>query len=334
MNTGGNFTIIFDFSQFPFQFGRLKVYFVGSAQISNGRFYCTIRTDIADAGIFSVGLDGSAPRRLTSQTTPGMPLDCITEIVVTGDKIFGLTSLESVSYVHWYDPATTEWQIIASSRRAEKKTILDSAERYLLTPVYDAPRHRVLFSPIQSGFPPNCKTGLHAFDTISQQITLLKPFPSGGVMDMQQMDADRIWVSFCGPADTLQSTYEYSMASNTWSLVYELTEQKWGSDVPGADRTHKQFLGKQNIWPPFAVIDGWLWSFYPFGRTTLDGKIREEFPVLEPRAAASYDDSGFWRENTLQFIPELHAVLYGDCHSIWLLELPDSAGASQNAKSP
>ena len=82
---------------------------------------------------------------------------------------------------------------------------------------------------------------------------------------------------------------------------------------------------RHNVFPPYDVIDGWLWCFYPFCRIHPgDGKV-ERFPPLEKNVRTEY----FFvpsLPNTLLFLPRQRWVLYGTDHSLWLLELPPSQG--------
>ena len=168
------------------------MYPLRSPQISDGKLYCATPVQ---GGIVVFPLDGSTPTRISKETVKGMPTDLFDDIVVVGKKIFALTSGQT-SYVHWYDPDGEGWQVIASSRRAEKKTPLDvSPLTYLGDSAYDAHGGRILFS--MCAFNSAAEPGLYQFDIqtrVISEATSLQRWPN---WILAQGDR-RLWCAFFG----------------------------------------------------------------------------------------------------------------------------------------
>ncbi len=112
-------------------------------QISGGCLYCSL-TDRGGIAVFP--LDGGAPRMIARGFGEGRPIDIYDEIVVLDKRIFALT-LGLPTYIQWYDPDHGGWQVIASSRRLEKKNAVglrpELVVRHVLRPISRPPAGRV-----------------------------------------------------------------------------------------------------------------------------------------------------------------------------------------------
>jgi hypothetical protein len=64
------------------------------------------------------------------------------------------------------------------------------------------------------------------------------------------------------------------------------------------------------------LYGGWLWSAYPFGRVTLDGKTKEMFPLLRAKYQKYFNPN-----EALQIIG--NQVLIADQSGMWLAKLKE-----------
>jgi hypothetical protein len=315
---------------------------LGRPVLYNDRMYCPAAHY---GGILAFPIDGADPELMTPESSPGMATGEIDAIALLDDGILALSSGD-LACVLWYDLKTKRWETIASSRRAEKTSLLDYPEWYTDgTCVVDPPRHRILFSLRQMRTPGSVHSGLYEFSTETHKITKLFAFPRNGPVWMQTIDRDTLWVCFPWVSDKIHRVFEFDLSTNRWQLVinnsaypeHDIDAKVFDSDenspvrgwkemvVPeGLDLNRSRYSGEQLVFPPFAMVDGWLWCFKPLCRISPDGKDVQRFPELEPQAYADY--FGYpGIPNTLDCLPDERRLLYGCQNGLWLMEVPPPA---------
>ena len=73
------------------------------------------------------------------------------------------------------------------------------------------------------------------------------------------------------------------------------------------------------------ILNGWLWTAYPFQRISLDGQTVENLPT--PRDQSKYQHV----PTCLQAVGDGQRVLVGDPCGLWLLELEAGATPKRDA---
>ncbi len=299
-------------------------------------------------GLAEFPLDVSAPQLRTPKTDPKMPVAEIDVLGAAEGKLFAFNSSWEESGIFMFDPANEQWTTLASCRRSERTSYLDYIFQYVDSTVYDAPRHRLLLTMRQDGLPRDhpLKAGLYAVDLHNYAISKVVAFLYNAPVAMDSVTPSRLWFVF--PLfDEVSRIYEFNPDTNLWHMVLNRKPAFAGYDIDakamddpkmgparsntniqlpkGLDPSKVLIPGNHNVFPPYMFMDGWLWTFDPFGRVSLDGKQRQEFPEVEPRAKTNYFRT-YHNSNTLSFLPDRHQVLYGDSHSLWLLDMPKTQG--------
>lgn len=304
-------------------------------------------------GIVVFSTDGSAPRWITPANTPGMPVATIDHVVPTGTAVFALTDsrgLESKraamvirgrdgsrkpvsdpaggdarSYVHWYEPDKGGWQVIASSGRAERKTPLDTPQRFIPGATYDPATKRVLLVAGQGA-----DQGIYAFDTVTHGLARIRAFPNFRPAWYGRLPGDRLWFAFRPPTGRfgIANLIEYDIRADRWrELVHWRDSPKAAFHVEGLPRSKHVIPNARDVYPPFAQIDGWIWCFHPLARFSPDGRTYQQFedPLCTPENPTGNKggvETGRFKANTLQFLPRHRAILYGTSRALWYLKLP------------
>lgn len=302
---------------------RQVAYPIRSCQISEGVYYCCFPLA---GGICTFPLDGSAPQRLGREQIPAMPTETIDAMCVVGRNILALTS-GSNGYVHWYEPDGEGWQVLASSRRAEKKTPLDYDQEYLEAMHYDAPRKRIIFAVRQlaSRGKEGIEGGIHQFDIESKKLSRMVHFYYFLALWMGQVDENRLW--FMYPHEDAKSVgrvFELDLTNDSWSAVL-MRRTKGVPTIREADLKRKLIPCKENLYPPYAACGDRVWSFSPFATVdTTTGKV-DEFEPVEKRVDVDY----FWHScppNVVRYYPDRDALLWANARSIWWITVgkPDA----------
>ena len=282
-------------------------------QISGGCLYCSL-TDRGGIAVFP--LDGGVPRMIARGFGEGRPIDIYDEIVVLDKRIFALT-LGLPTYIQWYDPDHGGWQVIASSRRLEKKTPLDCALSWSYGTFYDRYHDRLLGVYVKDELrgQGGAAESVYQFSLKDRQISLMKACSRGtGFVDwVDLVDSDRLWFGSVGAID------QYDMKADRWSGVFRLAGNK---SLPFADVAppSRTCTGNPKIRAPYAMADGWLWSFCPVARIAPDGAGYQVFPAIETDKDIYVDVAAYSR--TLEYLPQRRALLWGQYNAVWYLQLP------------
>ena len=281
-------------------------------QICDDCLYCAM-TDCGGIAVFP--LDGGAPRVIARGTRDGQPLDIYDEIAVLGKRIFALT-VGVPTYVHWYDPDHGGWQVIASSRRLEKKTPLDFPVNWAFGTTYDRYHDRVLFY-VKDDLRPRGggAAGVYQFGLEDHKISLLKACaPHRSVQWVGLVDPQRLWF---GTSSTID---QYDMKADRWTEVFSLAVKQ--RPFAGITPPLRICPGEPEIGPPYVTADGWLWSFSPLARIAPDGAPYERLAAVDTGKLQDTTDAAIAFSNTLQYHAGQRALLLGQHNSISYLQLP------------
>ncbi len=277
-------------------------------------------------GIAVFPLDGSPPKHVIREKIAGMPTDHFDAVLALSGRVFALTS-EPASYVHWHDRANGGWQVVASSRRIEKQTLLDQPNRFDTACFYDGPRKRVLFG-VRDEAPSDRKSaGLYQFALEDRDISRIAAYATEAPVWMDRIDDRRLWAAFphmVGAELRTGVLYELDLTTDRWREVFRAPEYR-DHDIHNAEACSRKLAANQNVWGPFAAIDGCVWCFDPLARIDLRNGSVEKFRPLPVHTLRTWGDSPTFNE--LRFLPERRAVLYATGWSVWLLELPEASAA-------
>jgi len=281
------------------------------------------------AGVFIAPFDGTRMERITREN--GLPSDSAQALACAEGKLFA--ALDD-GYLVACDLKTKSCRVLASSRRKEKKSLLDD-----LTPplqvrgmLADAARHRILFLADFERAECFPLLGLWQIDVRSGELSQLLQFDRAPAW-MQRHGPDRVLIHFWRFQDMIYTkvrgacsapavgAVNFDLAANSGQLVYAWSVKGHpanavGPKLPGGEKV--TVIPLQSSWP-LLLVDGWLWfrdgNHNRSGRISPDGQTVESFPAPDGSGSPPNWDS-------LQRIGDGRRVLAGDSRRMWLLTLP------------
>jgi hypothetical protein len=297
---------------------RLGIYFGTSACVYDGRYYLGTR----EHGIFAFPFNDGEPERIT--TAEGLPSNFVQGLACFEGKLYAYLGepenhlFGKDSYIVAWDLRQRKCEVLASSRRKEKRSPFDD-NRPLLSNFFrtDAKRKQILFAA-QAQHPLN---GLWAFDV--QKKTFKRLFI------LHNADVEIVGPSARIEGDLLRmptkmGVFDYDLARNDGHLRYDGGEVRLEvsllrSAVFGLKGIPFYRRWTNNTWNaagPFALADDWLWAAKPFSRRPLDGGEPELLAPLRP--GKKY----FQPSECLRKFDD-HRLLVGDEFGLWLVPLPE-----------
>jgi hypothetical protein len=268
--------------------GRLQSYernhFIPSAGLDGNTIYAATR----GAGIVIFPLGDDTGRRIDTQS--GLPSDTVTSAACLDGKLYAGVG---EGYLIGYDLKQNRCDVIASSRRKEKRTPFDDRDPFRVPyMIRDPQRERIVFV-----------IGDHlwqvtpADDRISQVLDLAAVQHN---RSRNKLNGDNLgWGSpLHGDRILLSDPFHV--------LSIDLRENK-------AESIHNTDHGVFQMWPPHLLLDGWIWSNDYFARLSLKKREQEKFPPL--------DNTQFRPSQCLALTDDGRQVLAGNERSLWLLEL-------------
>ncbi|HEY7158295.1 MAG TPA: hypothetical protein VH575_30360 [Gemmataceae bacterium] len=296
---------------------RLGIYFGTSACVHDGHYYLGTRGH----GIFAFPFDDGAPERIT--TAEGLPSNFVQGLACFEGKLYAyLGEPEHLdgkdSYIVAWDLRERKCEVLASSRRKEKRSPFDDNNPLLSTFFRtDAKRKQILFAA-HAQHPLN---GLWAFDVQTKTFKRL--------FILHNADVELVGPSARIEGNVLRmptkmGVFDYDLARNDGHLRYDNGEVRLEvgptrSAVFGLKRNLFYRQWTNNTWnaaAPFALTDGWLWAAKPFSRRSLDGGEPELLAPLRP------GQKFFQPGQCLQKFDD-RRLLVGDEFGLWLVSLPE-----------
>ena len=222
----------------------------------------------------------------------GLPSTDVSSIAVIEDQLF--VGFED-GYLVKFDLKSGECDIIASSRRKQKLSPFDDAEKFRVpTLVADPKRRRVVFV-----------IGNHVW-----QLTLADGMISP-VLDLTQCAIGRSEPRLAGPTIAWSGPLREQklLISNPFHVIeLDLKEDR-------AIEVHAPALGVFQTHPPNLIIEGTLWSGDTFSRLRLGTQQFEILPNPGPDAAT------FRPKIYLGLTQNKKQMIAAGTHAVWLLDL-------------
>ena len=220
-------------------------------------------------------------------------------------------------YLVAYEPQAGRFEVLASSRRKEKRTPFDDLPGGFSVSgvVADPRRDRLLLplyeNPLPAGNQPGqVRTPVSGFWELNVK---------SGAFKRHLRFTSWSHAYFVSPIRG-----DHLLLSNyTWALDYDLARDKpdllWafnpvGPDL-GIDKARcKDYFGMNS---PRWYQDGWLWTDRPFGRLSLAGKRQERFPPL----GQARDLNPFQPREAIEPLGKGDQVLIADLYTVWVVTL-------------
>jgi len=279
--------------------------FVRRIVVGDGTVYVGTRND----GIYAFGPSGTVHRLDEKQGFPSVEVE-------------GLAFLEGKlyaalggGYLVTYERKAERVEVLASSRRKEKRTPLDDLPGGFSVKclTVDPQRDRLLLALYEGPLPaqnPQARqpvSGLWEFNV------------KKGTFKRHVRFSSFSHAAFVSPIHD----NHLLLSSNTWALDYDLARDRpdllWafnpvGPDLPINKARCKDYFGMS---APRWYHDGWLWTDRPFGRLSVASKRQERFPPLgKPR-----DLNPFHPREALEPLGKGDQMLLADVYTVWVVSL-------------
>lgn len=292
-------------------------FFAVDAVIHNGRYFLGTR----GKGILIFSVNGAKVERL--DTEAGMPSGHVFALTCIADKLYaGLGVFGSEGYLIAHDLNKNHTTVLASSRRKDRLSPFDDT-----TPLSvrffapDPKRQRALFlAKVENK---KDLSGLWSIDVKTNEMKRLTAVPEILQRRLEwtsPLHQDKMVLAFVDlalvldAADNKLEPIPFHAGStpsrlSTWRSVADqgkvladaLTPKEGMVAVRSGDFFHQ----------------GWLWTSFPFGRSSLDDARREVFPSLRPKASTPFVPSEL-----------LHLagnrLVIADAHGLWLATLDEA----------
>lgn len=258
------------------------------AELYDGNYYVS-----PDAlGVFAFPTDGGPAERIIAPEI--LPTESIKSLVAMEGKLYLATN--TPGYLLSYDLKTRQYDVLASSLRKEKLSLLDDGPPFSIPYMFaDHDRHRLVLyvqSLGASGLGNALPTGIYEFNIQTGKFHHLGFSPKWAPW-MSRLDSDHVLID-----------------SNNSGVIFDLRTNKM---EPFPKINCSRFLA------PLLPLDGWLWTASPWARYSIDGKRREFLPPLRyPDKKSDY----FYPQECLELIGDSREVLVSDQFTLWRLYLP------------
>jgi hypothetical protein len=287
--------------------------FARSVCIHDGCYYLGTKAN----GIYAMPFDGSQPVRIS--IAEGLPSDNVQGLVGFGTHLCACLGDSQASYIVTWDLKASRCDILASSRRKDKKSLFDNAPpiaHCLMVP--DPARRRLIFLPTSNA---GCQvwTGIWALDPEDGSFKQLLSLPgaSAGLLnESATIEGNQLITT------SAVGMFSYDLEKKEPILLYagkvalhpdKLPDLTYQLEALPEYRVARSNFG--NVRAPHLVVDDWVWGSFPFSRRRIgDGKA-EMLPPL--RSEARY----FAPTTILPFGKE-RQLLIADPFTIWLVTLP------------
>lgn len=252
------------------------------------------------SGILAFPHDGRAAFSITDKD--GLPTNHVDSIAYLDDHLYA--GLGDGGYIIRFDPTNKECDVLASSRRKEKRSPLDDDLSWKAPCMCaDAPRHRVVFLAGR-GFGDH--TGIWQIDAAGALTQLYKTSQIAFGDWCSDVDGDHL-----------------IMSTNQWILDLDLTndhpqvlhKNPYGSIGPKIVPASASITPNVNLFPPYLARDGWLWAGHDFTRTNISTGQTQDLPEL----SSSVGHERIVPADVLQMFDHGHHALIGDQTKLWML---------------
>lgn len=256
------------------------------------------------AGIYIFPTDGSPVQQINQAS--GLPSNSVSAIACLADTLYAKVGDAMGAYLVAVDLSKGNTKVLASSQRTQKLSPFDDSPAFVIKyMVPDTERSRVLMmvnSPeVVAGFwALDIKTG-QFHRSANLQNPFNHPFKWGSPVRKDHILLGAYnWI------------FKYDLESDSVSWIYG--NRGYDSDPY---RQHKRNLikGEFNMWPPYLLLDGYLWSSEPFSRISIKNQKQELFTQLPNPNRYSLHGG------CLEVVPETKEILYGHRDGLWLLSL-------------
>jgi hypothetical protein len=265
-----------------------------------------------DVGLLAFPLDGSAV--FSVNTNKGLPSDHVDSIACCDGFVFA--GVGDGGYIIRYDPITSRSDVLASSRRKDKRSPLDDQIAFEVPcMVADPPRHRVL---CYAGPRFKAPAGIWQIGT------------NGPIKELHEIEfgSDTAW---CGEPDAGHVIFANNGVTFDLDLRTDRATILRGHpdsiDTSKIDFRAQRIRGQLSHIPPFMYRDGYLWCGHDFTRQAINTDRVQDLPEV----SSIVGHERLAPTEVLQSFDDGHHALMGDQWKLWMLTFD---GAESPATRP
>lgn len=296
----------------------IPISLVANAVIHDGRFILGTK----DQGIVIFSLHRPEATQLNVDT--GLPSNNVQQLgCLNGKVIAGLGVPGKEGYLIMHDLKSGSTEVLASSRRKDSQSALDNTAPLQVLACRADPKHDRLLAYIWLGgdFTLRKFNGLWEIDDKTGRLKLLQnlnPMDTATIFDLEWAGPivdDKMLLALC------DATYLVNLSTNEIEkrpISQPATNRLYSYLEPRLEHlTALLNPGERTIQLRNGDFfhKGWLYTAHPFGRTSLDGKIKEAFPSLRSSYLPTFQP---WES----FQVAGQQILIADQHALWLAPLP------------
>ena len=287
--------------------------FAPSVCIHDGCYYLGTKAN----GIYAMPFDGSQPVHISM--AEGLPSDNVQCLAGFGTRLYACLGDSHASYIVSWDLKASRCDVLASSRRKDKKSLFDNAPpitQCLMIP--DPARRRLIFLPT-SGAGVQVWSGIWALEPEDGSFKQLLSLPGASswlLNESATIEGNQLITT------SAVGIFSYDLEKKEPILLYagkaalradKLPDLTYQLEALSEYRVLRSDFG--NVRGPHLVVDDWVWGSSPFSRRRIQDGKAEMLPPL--RSGARY----FMPTTIIPFGKE-RQLLIADPFTIWLVTLP------------
>ena len=302
---------------------RHNLLFGTAACVDKDRYYLGSK----EHGIFVFPFDNGPPEQIT--TADGLPSDAVQSLACLDGRLYAcLGETFQVSYVVVWDLKTRKCEVLASSRRKDKRSPLDDKEPIMeSTVIPDPARDRILLilfanstSTVMSSAS-STVSGIWSLDKRSgefQQLLALNNADKSLFGVNSRVEGDRLLLSGLLGNLVFDLTKKDRVLLFDNKVTLDLKESRFSvifnkmKALPDYRITPGAFYA---VLGPHLTVNGWVWGTMPFSRRKYDTGAVDLLPPLRSGQKSFAADQGF------QMFPGGKELLIGDSFGLWVVTL-------------
>ena len=262
-------------------------------------------------GIFGFPLAGGPTTR---DTGDGLPSSAITALAFLDGRLYAAMS---DGYLARIDPATKTCDVLASSRRKDKRSPFDDGKPFEINwMLADPPRHRVLLFINGRNSATHRNLGLWQIDESSGHITPLLRLES--LSDCWWGSGVRDGAAILCIDNGQLTGVRFDLSKNVPSVFYSSEPGAWIGMNDGLDRSKARFFGHYPFFGPYVELGDTLWSGNPWSQIGTGRGSTTNLPRLDTDERAG-PGSVFRIDLCLEPLDNGKQLLAGNSKGLWLI---------------
>ena len=270
-------------------------------------------------GIIVFPFDDGPPERIT--TADGLPSDAVQSLACLDGRLYAcLGEPRQISYVVAWNLKTRKCEVLASSRRKDKRSPLDDKDPIMASTLIPDPARGRLLLILFTNSTSSTVNGLWALDMRSNEFQPLLPLNYSDVALFganSRVDGDRLLFS------GLFGNLVFDLTKKDHKLLFN------DKTLVEVDPPPKSFIYKLKALPeygitttaffdvrgPYLPMKGWVWGSFPFSRRRYDTGDVEPLPPLRS------GQRNFLPDQCIQMFRGDRELLIGDSFGLWIVTL-------------